>query len=437
MQNQTFWLFQKISSVILLLALTLSLFRINLLAQTVDTSLSSQAVLGVNFTQAVSDSKVTRLLNQANSDRSLNIVTASSQITIGGKTQTFSWDNQDKLNFNDYFTSYQSAYRALLDTLVVLEQEESAGNVYYDELDEQTSEVLTDKYSTPELQKTKSQSPKIKLDTLTIAGSLKQLQSLKDSSFGGLAGDVVLIDNSKLKAELDETKLQLQSATSELERQVIIQESVKELTEELGLPEPQTPAIELNLSQEQIQAISTLTTTDPSGSVILSPNQLNQLNLSPDQKQAVEESIQQFNELPTGVKDGSDQALAEVMETPSFDKELSQETSLGTKLVRAVKGEVQAEAAWCNSRIPVRTYWWGHSAHINQCALDTIATSGNILSVIIGALGGTACSAICITIAAVIQIQIHYIQWLNSRCGGNGVMLYRNWSGQVWYWTVC
>jgi len=101
---------------------------------------------------------------------------------------------------------------------------------------------------------------------------------------------------------------------------------------------------------------------------------------------------------------------------------------------------VTANAQWCNSQIKVFWRWWGFQAHINQCNIDTINAGGTLFRGVYGlvlGLASAACAGVCHIIAFAVVANIALINWFNSRCGGNCVMLNRAWAGASWWWAVC
>ena len=116
-----------------------------------------------------------------------------------------------------------------------------------------------------------------------------------------------------------------------------------------------------------------------------------------------------------------------------------QESSLtkAEKFVGGLKDGVSAQAGWCEHNLKLNIQWWRIWAHLNQCTIETINAISDINATVIGILAASPCSWACGIIAGIISIQKTWINWLNSRCGGDGVELTRIHNGVTYFWAVC
>lgn len=220
-----------------------------------------------------------------------------------------------------------------------------------------------------------------------------------------------------------------EQATNEIVQQKIDEEVAK-------LPKEQQNKIkELKtttpITQDTIQKIDSIKTVDPTNAnVSIDTNKLAKLNLPKDQQEAVKKAITNYNTQPVAIKTNLNNTLKEEA------KKVGTNDNKVVSFLKGVVNGVEAEAGWCNGRVPIYWQWWGVQAHITQCNLDTINWIGGSVAAIAGFLAASPCAWFCGTAALIIALYLGYINWLNSRCGGNGVML--NYSyGSVWFWSVC
>jgi hypothetical protein len=119
------------------------------------------------------------------------------------------------------------------------------------------------------------------------------------------------------------------------------------------------------------------------------------------------------------------------------DKEIKTSFTDINKFVSGIVNGVDAKAGWCSRNAKFYSHWWGLQLHLNDCVVNDLKYSGGAASIVAGAFGATPCSWICGVLSAILGMNVAWIDYLNSGCGGDGVMLNRSWNGPVWFWAVC
>ncbi len=281
-----------------------------------------------------------------------------------------------------------------------------------------------------------SSSNSVKISSLSLQGSIKILETIKtqiSKDFNKATVEIQYTTTQELKIQqkliedkindkVTKEKKSKEQATVEVLDQYLKQFSANQQNGNLG-----------NISKKTVEKVESIKTIDENtGNVVLSQDKLNKLKLAKVEENSVKQAITEFNKLSIAQKSNLNNVLNEE------GKNITSGVNNKTALVSGLVGGVKAEAGWCSSYVPLYWYWWGVDAHITQCNIDTFNWVGGGYATIMGALAATPCGWFCGTLAIIMGLELGYINWLNSRCGGNGVMLHYVYRGPVyWFWTVC
>ncbi|MGL4758822.1 MAG: hypothetical protein ACRCXZ_05775 [Patescibacteria group bacterium] len=153
-----------------------------------------------------------------------------------------------------------------------------------------------------------------------------------------------------------------------------------------------------------------------------------QSGYSNDQIQLIKQMIEEYNSLKEYRK--VDLNALSNASTSSIE-------TISSSAISSLTGGISAKAGWCEHNIKINLEWWRIWTHINQCSIETLNYFSDVSATVIGLLTATPWSWACGIIAGVITINKAWIGWLNSRCGGDGVMFNRIHNGITYFWAVC
>lgn len=428
----SFFRFKQLLAITTTLFLAISVILSSSVSLQAKTAPKQEALVTAEFANPISSNTLKSKLKDEFAKEEINIMSLSSKVDIEGQKQTFTLANENQLDNNEFLKTYQKSYKAFLSTLTILktktDQKQTIEN-------QENLKPLLNKYSKDNLEKNKQKQTKTTLnfDNIALSGSLKSLNKLKSNNLYGLAKSVDLTDLVKLQEQADDLKIKLEKVKTDTEKQDLIN---KTLQDSLGQNASAT-APKLDLDQNQIQAVDKFVKKDIAGNSFVNSQDLKNLKLNPEQVSQVSQALNNYNKLPTELKDGSSQAMNEILQTPTFQNELQKQDSLVDKVAGIVIGGVNAEAFGCRRQVKTYRQWWGVQHHLNDCVVNDLYIAAGSVILIASILALTFCPIACGVIAAVVAWYAGYIAWLNAQCAGNGVMLNRRWDSLTWFWAVC
>jgi hypothetical protein len=118
----------------------------------------------------------------------------------------------------------------------------------------------------------------------------------------------------------------------------------------------------------------------------------------------------------------------------------AKDLNLVEKFVGMFGGKVEVGAFWGGGysvcQVPRVKRWWGYRFHLTQCAIDNINYYGTNILAGMG-ISSAICSWACSLLSFYITLHMSHINWLNSKCRGDGVYAGIDWLGKIFYWEVC
>ena len=307
-------------SIFLVTALTISLSG-NLFGQMLDANAQStttpEAMLTLEYPIGTllssTISKIKSELPNKNLD-GINVISISNKLDFEGKTQTFTNANNDSKNSTKFVNSFKKSQNAFLKTLSGFKTADVKRQNYENK---EVIQPLVKKYSADTISKT--QSKYIKQPTtitgLTISGSLANINKLNDAKKLG-ASNVNFVDLKAIEQQTKDLQSKLANITDEKQKMEIInQEIAKSLPADAKAKMENSPKLE-TISQEQIKQIDDVVKKDISGNNFVDvPTIKIKANLTDSQAQEVVKAMNNYNQLPEEIKDGTSQSTQATITT--------------------------------------------------------------------------------------------------------------------------
>jgi hypothetical protein len=351
----------------------------------------------------------------------INVVSISNKLDFDGKTQTFSKSNDESKSATDFVNGFKKSQNAFLKTLAGFKQADTKKQNYENK---EAISPLVKKYSSDTISKTQAKYSKnpTTITGLTITGSLANIKTLNNVSKLG-ASSVNFVDILAQQKQFETIQAKTAGITDEAKKMEIInQEIQKALPAEAKQQLANAPKLD-NISQEKIMQIDALVKTDIAGNKFVNTIDLKEkLGLSDNDSKEVVKMINQYNQLPTDLKDGTVVATQSIATTEANNQAMKDENTPLEKVVDLItnlNNGVTANAA-CDSYFGGSKWYWGVSISNSKCGWDGV----KYMSYAIQAqkmLWAWACSTVTLGLCFYINVVISVILFLIGQQAGRAV----------------
>jgi hypothetical protein len=370
-------------SSILIFATIISFY--NSLNVSADNKVKTEVLATINYNKPI---KLEALKNNLNSDiTNLNkilIKSLSAQITIGDKTQTFTVQNESEKS-GKFLYNYNRQFQAFIPTLLTIKSE--------NKLDDSNKAIIK-KYTKSELESLKKLKSEPNITSLTLTGSKVDIEKIKKGK-SGMDSTIYDFNLMELEDKAKELDKRLNSINDKEEKAKLIQ---SELDKTLGNTSPKIKPI-LNLTQEQINQIDKILDKDLNGNLFLNSSKIKSLGLSKEQISSITTALKSYNKIPLEVKDGSNQAIESIVNSPIMQKEIDKQDTILDKANMIINGSVEGRA-WCQEYTFTSYHWWGFSSSINKCKANNVSYNWSVFMQFMGGAITTACGIMGIVLLA-------------------------------------
>lgn len=387
----------------------------------------SEAILSIQFNE---QSDYLRVLRTLPKSPDYGITNLTGQVMIDGKPFMISINGE--YNINTINSAYRKEVRNFLGKLEHIKQKNTSdlrletNEQKLEQADKEKLDRVLSGVSTNGIRISRFRSifGNGQILNLVLVGSTDRLTSVRATLKQFIKKDDLITQD-----KIIEQKKAIENTVEELKKQgKTDEEAMVEVIREKA-PKDQIKTVEL--SQDIITRVDSILKTEPNGNKFTTKNDLDSLKLTTEQEQTVQTLLSQYNQIPEVVKNDIG---------PLID-EIKTEINIGEKIGNVLFGGVQARAGWCNSRINTIIYWHGFRAQVNQCNIDKInalAAAFGAVYAYIAAVASASCAFVCHTLALGVALNVVLINWFNSRCGGDGVMLNFNFRPSYYYWwSIC
>ena len=372
---------------------------------------------------------------------SITIANISNKLDFDGRTQTFSKSNEDNKNSNEFVNSFKKSQNAFLKTLVGFKSADDKRQNYESK---DVISPLIKKYSADTINRTQAKYAKnpATITGLTLSGSIENLNRLNNSTNLG-ATSVMFTNILEAQKQGEILRSKLVGITDEKQKMDILnQEIQKTLPAQLRSQQSNMP--KLDLTQDQIKTIDQLVKKDISGNNFVDANLIkSKANLNDQQVDEVVKAMNNYNQLPTELKDGTINSVQATTATTTLKNVEKDEATPLEKVISFVSefGNVKASAIgygcyWINPWIN----WGGMGFEMSSCIKSLIinGSAGALWGLILTAVQGYCIYAgpyypLCIGLSSAIAGMIIWgirDQIVNRWCPNN-IYAYISWN-QTW-----
>jgi hypothetical protein len=222
----------------------------------------------------------------------------------------------------------------------------------------------------------------------------------------------------ELEDKAKELDKRLNSINDKEEKAKLIQ---SELDKTLGNTSPKIKPI-LNLTQEQINQIDKILDKDLNGNLFLNSSKIKSLGLSKEQISSITTALKSYNKIPLEVKDGSNQAIESIVNSPIMQKEIDKQDTILDKANMIINGSVEGRA-WTfegQNGFNIQFEWWGYGVKV----------PGWLISEMEWHMGNWGLSS---AINVLVAYGIYTCGPYTHLCTGAAVVLYVGYWGFTWY----
>jgi hypothetical protein len=377
----------------------------------------------------------------------ISITNIGSQLDFEGQTQTFSKANEDSLNAQQFADRYQRSQIAFLKTLVTFKEADEKNQDYESK---EAIKPLMKKYSKDVFNKTlkKYQAQTPTISSITLGGSLANLTALKGKIVAKSSNLIDLLD-AQAQANLIKSKVDKET-TQGAKLKVANEETqklfAKEVTKNPDLKNQINSQPDLSLiTTDQIKLIDSQVKTDLNGNKYISNDKIKATvaNLNNNEVQSVQKAISIFNQMPTSIKDQTNNSIQLVIQTEESKANFKNESSPIEKLLSVIHFDtIKASAAGCSRYASTSWQWWGTQTYANSCLVNDIKNGYASAGTVIQLLSASPCSWACGIIGTAMVLYSSWMDWSNNYCNGGGVyfdqsyLSYRNVKAS-WIQNVC
>ncbi len=417
----------KITTVFLIIATAFSMQgRLDVYA---NSSIKTEALLTISYNKPVTFFELSQNLKKDIQNQDLVRVTnLTASLDLGSNTQTFSLSNEDQPSSKFLKNFYRQA-SAVIPSMITLKEEGKIDTL---------NKALLNKYTTEQLKYSKKVNSDIAIKSLTIVGSLKNLETLKTGKVSKNA-EIAFLSVSELELIGKKIDAEVGKVKKPQDKLAVAQKEIQKIAKA-------NPVDSVSLTEAQIAELDKTMIKDLSGNIAPSQATLKKLNLSNSDTIKVRKMIGDYNNVPVESKDGSLQSMESIKNSAVLQKEVQKRDTLLDKAQMILFGEVSGNA-WYSSGgywgmwYSIDTQWWGIQLKLNRTALDNIVNfaAGTVWSMLWTPLIA-ACAyvvvafTVCVWIVrSILSAAVWGIRnWIVSQpwwCR-NGATVNANWNGQ-------